>query len=84
MTAHGILATSPMQGNGGPSPGLPHRPACMTPGELARWSEANLLFGGSNRAGSACEDCTPAFAAEMRVEGRCDGMPSERTASGPA
>ncbi|MGO9180616.1 MAG: hypothetical protein ACLQBX_20025 [Candidatus Limnocylindrales bacterium] len=84
MTAHSIVATPAVRGNGGQPLGLPHRPACMTAGELARWSEANLLFGGSNRADSACEDCTPAFAAEMRFEGRCDGMPSEQTASRPA
>jgi hypothetical protein len=50
----------------------------MTRAELARWSEANALFGGRLHASSPCEDCTRAFAAEMRFEGRCDGMPSER------
>jgi hypothetical protein len=44
--------------------------------ELARWREANTaLHGGVDRADSPCQDCTPAFADEMRFEQRCDGWP---------
>ncbi|MGO9178740.1 MAG: hypothetical protein ACLQBX_17835 [Candidatus Limnocylindrales bacterium] len=83
MTAHGIIATPPVQGSGREPPGLPHRPACMTGGELVGWSETNALFGGSLRPASPCEDCTLAFAEEMRVEGHCNGMPAERALSRP-
>ncbi len=48
--------------------------------------QATLIAGCSDRisrhapipdpAASPCQDCSPAFAVEMRAEGRCDGMPS--------
>ena len=78
MTAHDLPAAPRVVGNGGGPPGLRNRPPCMMPGELARWSEANLLFVGSRRALSPCLDCTPTFAVEMRLEGRCNGTPCGR------
>ena len=54
------------------------RPACMDEGEFERWREANrstALRGRTHEAISPCEDCTAAFAQEMRDQGRCDGQP---------
>jgi hypothetical protein len=43
--------------------------------EFARWVAASDRCGYCTCAASPCRDCTPAFAAEMRREGRCHGMP---------
>ncbi len=75
---------APVQGNRREPSGLARRPAGMTPGELARWSEANLPFRGSNRALSTCQERTPAFAAERRFEDRRSGTPSERAGGRPS
>ena len=54
----------------------PRRPACMHADEFARWRAANTaLHGGVDRAASPCQDCTPAFADEMHIAGRCRGWP---------
>ena len=61
-----------------PAPRLPGWPPCMSKEEFDRWSETNrstALQGRAHQAVSPCEDCTPAFAEEMRRAGRCDGWP---------
>jgi hypothetical protein len=47
----------------------------LTPPELARWEAANVVCLPGVRVASPCQDCTAAFAAEMRREGRCHGRP---------
>ena len=53
----------------------PARLACMDAGELQRWDEANERCPWPDHMASPCRDCTAAFAAEMRFEGRCSGRP---------
>jgi hypothetical protein len=51
-------------------------PACMEPDELARWQESDAAVqrtGGHSVV--PCAECLPAFAAEMRAVGRCNGIP---------
>jgi hypothetical protein len=58
-----------------PSSVLPERPSCMTPLELASWSQANARVMPVWRALSPCEDCTQEFAREQRGPGLCTGTP---------
>jgi hypothetical protein len=55
----------------------PWRAACMSDDEWATWSESNDRLVGKAHAALPCQDCLPAFAAEMRAEGRCNGTPRE-------
>ena len=51
----------------------PVDPTCMSAGELALWREvAGWVNGGT---ADPCTDCLPAWAAEMRALGRCNGIP---------
>lgn len=52
------------------------RPACMSEDEHAAWLDANeSVMATRSKASSPCVDCTPAFAAEMRLIDSCDGEP---------
>jgi len=53
------------------------KPLCMTETEMRAWAGANVNCAPKEQATSPCEDCTPAFAAEMREQGQCDGEPGK-------
>lgn len=53
----------------------PWRAACMSDEEWTAWSESNERLVGKAHAVSPCVDCLPSFAAEMRADGRCNGVP---------
>jgi hypothetical protein len=51
----------------------------MEDAEWALWRESVETFTYATerlRPKSPCQDCTLAFAVEMRREGRCDGVPA--------
>jgi hypothetical protein len=48
-------------------------PACMDDDELGLWQEVAAVV--NNGTADPCTDCLPAFAAMMREEGRCNGIP---------
>ena len=50
------------------------KPACMDEREYTEWMVLNKR-ALTHRTPSPCDDCTDAFAAEMRAEDRCDGTP---------
>lgn len=55
---------------------LPVSPLCFDPVELREWRAANgKVHSKVARAQSPCVDCTARFAAEMRLEDRCNGTP---------
>ena len=63
-------------------------PACMSQAEADLWAEMDRrdrLIGHRNRSeGNPCDDCVPAFAAEQRARGCCDGhYPGEADYIGP-
>jgi hypothetical protein len=66
----------------GVTPDEERGPSCLTAEETAAWWYADsLITGVHNRAGlSPCADCTAAFEAEMREQGRCLLQPGERRA----
>lgn len=50
----------------------------MSDAEIRKWMFWNERIGYTNHmARSPCEDCEADFAAEMRDEGRCDGVPGK-------
>jgi hypothetical protein len=49
---------------------------CLSPRELALWRAANeRLDTRHDRSATLCADCTIAYAAEQRAEGKCNGTP---------
>lgn len=57
----------------GPVGPPPVEPACMTRAELDSWREVAGYV--NNGTADPCTDCLPDWAAEMRAEGRCNGIP---------
>lgn len=51
--------------------------ACLEPAEWTAWQRANRLLTHSSQAARPCDDCLAGFAADMRAEGRCNGVPGE-------
>lgn len=49
-------------------------PDCMDADEFASWQQANRS-SGKGRAERPCDDCPASYAAEMRAENRCNGVP---------
>lgn len=58
-------------------------PACMSDREFELWVAANRAVTVLAQLSSPCQECTWAFAREMRAEGRCDGSPGARLANTP-
>ena len=58
------------------------KPACMNPAEYERWTFWNQrIVVQHEMASTPCQDCQdPEYVAEMRAEGRCDGVPGSRVA----
>lgn len=51
-------------------------PHCMSPEEFELWSAANAsITATGSRVGRPCADCPVAYAADMRLIGRCNGTP---------
>lgn len=62
-------------------------PHCMDEWELAFWREQAEYLRKSWNDGpinDPCQDCTVAFAAEMRLIGRCNGTPGVLNGRPPA
>lgn len=52
------------------------KPACMSDSEHVLWLDKNRTITDRKMvAPSPCHDCPLGFAADMRLEGRCDGSP---------
>lgn len=49
------------------------QPACMSRSELDSWLDVARYV--NNGTADPCSDCIAPFAAEMRAEGRCNGIP---------
>lgn len=63
----------------------PLKPLCMSDDEYQSWQTANdNIYSKRNQAPDPCHDCTRAFAAEMRAEDRCDGIPGGGQQPDPA
>lgn len=61
------------------------RPACFTPEQWELWrSAARQAISGFGRPKNFCEDCTPAYQAEMMAANRCQhpGTTYKRDADG--
>ena len=58
------------------------RPGCMTPNELAFWTEANRSTFAGARAVRPCADCLTSWASEMAEV--CNGRPGGRALGAPA
>jgi hypothetical protein len=52
--------------------------SCMTDEELADWTAFSHTARVNAVQATPCEDCTPAFAAEQRALGLCNGFPGEQ------
>jgi hypothetical protein len=63
---------SPLRSYDGPV----RQPKCFTEHEFLSWLACNEE-AGDDAAISPCQDCTPAFAAEQREAGMCNGTPGE-------
>jgi hypothetical protein len=83
-TIYGVTARQAADARDGRIKGYPDvfTPACMTPEELAEWSGGRRWMtaaGASKTSGrrplTACDDCMPLHALEMRAQGRCNGHP---------
>ena len=59
------------------------RRPCMDPAEAAEWERWNAILPPDRRASDPCEDCTVAFATEMRLAGRCNSWPTARARGAP-
>lgn len=60
-------------------------PLCMEEDEWADWQRYNPKIASTDRAERPCADCPVEYAAEMRIAGRCNGVPKRiRTYSGVA
>lgn len=59
----------------------PRRPGCMSDDEWALWSAGQAqIRWPSLRVHTPCFDCVAPFFREMRLAGRCDGFPGQRSA----